>query len=122
MDKFLKNKAITKIALSIYWVVLTFLLLKPAKLEAEPWYIFPNVDKVIHLSVFALLAFLFLLVFSKIKFSVFIQIMLIYAFITEIMQEIMKMGRSLETLDVLADFIGLCLGFYIYKFLSKAYF
>ena len=63
-----------------------------------------------------------MIVYSRMKFLVFIQIMLIYAFITEILQEVMQMGRSLENLDILADFIGVCSGFYIYKYLSKTFF
>ena len=119
MDRFFENSKLLKIALLIYWVVLTFLLLKPAHLQEKAWYIFDGVDKIVHLSIFAFLGFLFMLVSKHTKFIVFIQIMLIYAFVTEILQEIMNMGRSLETLDIVADFAGVCLGYYIYKVFIK---
>lgn len=41
--------------------------------------------------------------------------MLIYAFLTEILQEEMKMGRSMEILDIFADFFGVLMGYYIFK-------
>ena len=119
LDRYLKNLKIQKLALLIYWVVLTFLLLKPAHLEEEAWYIFDGIDKFVHLSIFALLGFIFMIAFSRTKFLVFIQIMLIYAFLTEILQDLMKMGRSLETLDIVADFLGVCLGYYIYRQFRK---
>lgn len=99
--------------------MLTFLLLKPSHLEQDAWYVFDGVDKLIHLSVFALLGFLFMMVFSRTKFIVFIQIMLIYAFSTEILQDLMQLGRSLELLDAVADTAGVCIGYYIYKIAVK---
>lgn len=47
--------------------------------------------------------------------------MLIYAFLTEILQEEMKLGRSMETLDIVADTIGCLIGYYIYKVLAKRF-
>ena len=115
MGNLLKNSKITKGALFIYWTVLTYLLLKPAELQKEAWFIFPNIDKLVHLSIFGLLAFIFLIAYKQIKFFVFIQIMMLYAFLTEIFQELMKMGRSMETLDILADLTGVCIAYYIYS-------
>ena len=119
LDKILQNIALTKSALLIYWVVLTFLLLKPADIQEETWYMFDGVDKIIHVSIFALLSFLFMIAFPRIKFIFFLQIMLLYAFVTEILQETMQLGRSLEILDIVADLIGICIGFYLYKILLK---
>ena len=119
LDRFIPNSKILKIALLIYWVVLTFLLLKPSHLEQDAWYIFDGVDKLVHLSVFAFLGFLFMMVFPRTKFIVFIQIMLIYAFATEILQDVMQFGRSLEVLDAVADTAGVCIGYYIYKITAK---
>lgn len=99
--------------------MLTFLLLKPAHLQEESWYIFDGIDKIVHLSIFTLLGFLFMIAFSKCKFQFFVQLMLIYAFATEILQESMHMGRSLEVLDVVADFFGICIGYYLYTLLKK---
>ena len=121
MGKFFKNSRLTKAALLIYFVVLTFLLFKPANLEEMPWFVFDGIDKLIHLSIFAVLGFLFMLVFSRTKFLVFVQIMLIYALFTEVMQQTMRMGRSMEDLDVVADLLGVCIGYYIYKIVSKKF-
>ena len=120
LDRYLKNLKIQKLALLIYWVVLTFLLFKPAHLKDKAWYVFDGVDKVIHLSVFALLGFIFMVVFSRTKFLVFIQIMLLYAFFTEIVQNLMNMGRSMETLDIVADFLGVCFGYSIFRHTKRS--
>lgn len=119
MDRFFKNSQLVKSALLIYWVVLTFLLLKPSHLEEQSWYLFDGIDKVIHVSVFIMLGFLFMTAFKGTIFWTFIQIMLLYAFLTEIFQEMMHMGRSMEVLDIVADSIGIFLGYYIYKVYVK---
>jgi len=82
---------------------------------------FDGIDKVLHLSIFAALGFCFIAAFPKIRSSYFFQIMLIYAFLTEILQEEMKLGRSMETLDIVADTIGCLIGYYIYKVLAKRF-
>ena len=45
--------------------------------------------------------------------------MLIYAFLTEILQEEMKLGRTMEFLDIIADVFGVLIGYYIFKNLKK---
>ena len=91
------------------------MLLKPGIKTNEYWFMFSGIDKIIHISIFALLGFCFIATFPKIKFFVFLQIMLIYAFITEILQDEMNLGRSLENLDILADTIGVVIGYYLFK-------
>jgi len=108
--------------LPIYWAFLTYMLLKPGQENQEYWFMFSGIDKVLHLSIFAVLGFCFMVTFPRIKFSYYIQIMLIYAFLTEILQEEMGLGRSMETLDIVADTIGCLLGYYIYKALLKRFF
>jgi VanZ family protein len=98
------------------------MLLKPGEENHEYWFMFSGIDKILHLSIFAALGFSFIAAFSKIKFSYFFQIILIYAFLTEILQEEMGLGRSMETLDIVADTIGCLLGYYIYKILIKRFF
>jgi VanZ family protein len=105
----------------IYWAFLTFMLLKPGQENHEYWFMFSGIDKILHVSIFAALGFLFIASFPKIKFAYFIQIILIYAFLTEIFQEEMHLGRSMETLDIVADTIGCLIGYYIYKFLQKKF-
>ncbi|WP_394330991.1 VanZ family protein [Chryseobacterium taiwanense] len=98
------------------------MLLKPGEENQEYWFMFDGLDKVLHFSIFAMLGFCFMAAFPKIKFSYFFQIILIYAFLTEILQEEMGLGRSMETLDVVADTIGCLIGYYIYKLLIKRFF
>ncbi|RQO33194.1 VanZ family protein [Chryseobacterium sp. KBW03] len=106
----------------IYWAFLTYMLLKPGEENNEYWFMFSGIDKVLHLSIFGALGFAFIAAFPKIKFSYFFQIILLYAFLTEILQEEMGLGRSMETLDIVADTIGCLLGYYIYKVLIKRFF
>lgn len=115
------SKIFSKI-LPIYWAFLTYMLLKPGQENQEYWFMFNGIDKVLHLSIFAVLGFCFMATFPRIKFSYYIQIMLIYAFLTEILQEEMGLGRSMENLDIVADTIGSLLGYYIYKALLKRFF
>lgn len=115
------SKIFSKI-LPIYWAFLTYMLLKPGEENHEYWFMFNGIDKVLHLSIFGALGFCFMAAFPKIKFYYFFQIILIYAFLTEILQEEMGLGRSMEALDIVADIIGCLLGYYIYKFLVKRFF
>ncbi len=98
------------------------MLLKPGEENHEYWFMFSGIDKVLHLSIFAALGFSFIAASPKIKFSYFFQIILIYAFLTEILQEEMGLGRSMETLDIVADTIGCLLGYFTYKLLVKRFF
>ena len=98
------------------------MLLKPGEENHEYWFMFKGIDKLLHLSIFAALGFFFMAAFPKIKFYYFIQIILIYAFLTEILQEEMGLGRSMETLDVVADTIGCLIGYYTYKLILKRFF
>nr|WP_262483428.1 VanZ family protein [Chryseobacterium piperi] len=118
MDKI--SKIFSKI-LPIYWAFLTYMLLKPGEENHEYWFMFNGIDKIVHISIFAALGFSFIAAFPRIKFSYFFQIILIYAFLTEILQEEMGLGRSMESLDIVADIIGCLLGYYIYKVFKKLY-
>ena len=115
------SKIFSKI-LPIYWAFLTYMLLKPGEENHEYWFMFNGIDKVLHLSIFAMLGFCFMAAFPRIRFSYFFQIILIYAFLTEIFQEEMGLGRSMETLDIVADTIGCLIGYYTYKVLIKRFF
>ena len=115
------SKIFSKI-LPIYWAFLTYMLLKPGEENHEYWFMFNGIDKVLHVSIFAMLGFSLIATFPKIKFSYFFQIILIYAFLTEILQEEMGLGRSMETLDIVADTIGCLIGYFIYKALIKRFF
>ncbi|WP_228421908.1 VanZ family protein [Chryseobacterium soldanellicola] len=119
MDKI--SKIFSKI-LPIYWAFLTYMLLKPGEENNEYWFMFNGIDKILHLSIFAMLGFTFMASFPRIRFYYFIHIILIYAFLTEILQEEMGLGRSMETLDIVADTIGCLIGYSIYKALIKRFF
>ncbi len=103
----------------MYWAFLTYMLLKPGVENLEYPFMFEGIDKILHLSIFALLGFTFLAAFPKIKFPTFIQIMIIYGLLTEILQDEMHLGRSLEGLDLVADIIGVLIGYIIFKKLVR---
>jgi VanZ family protein len=107
--------------LPVYWAFLTYMLLRPGKENHEYWFMFSGIDKVLHISIFAMLVFVFMAAFPKIRFSYFFQIILIYAFLTEILQDAMGLGRSMETLDIVADTIGCLIGYSIYKLMIKRF-
>ena len=95
------------------------MLLKPGVENQEFPFMFEGIDKVLHLSIFALLGFCFMATFPKIKFIYYIQIMLIYSILTEILQDEMGFGRSLETLDLVADTLGVLIGYFAFTQLKR---
>lgn len=99
----------------IYWAFLSFMLLKPGTENVDYWFIFDGIDKMIHVSTFILLGFCFMAAFPKIRFSYFIQVMLIYALLTEILQEEMQLGRSLDVFDLFADTAGILIGYFLFQ-------
>jgi len=107
--------------LPIYWAFLTYMLLRPGVENHEYWFMFSGIDKILHLGIFAMLGFCFIAAFPKIRFSYYFQIILIYAFLTEILQEKMELGRSMEALDIVADTIGCLIGYFTYKELVKLF-
>jgi len=108
------SKIFTKI-LPIYWAFLTYMLLKPGVENMEYPFMFQGIDKILHLSIFALLGFCFMAAFPRTKFIIYIQIMLCYGILTEILQEEMALGRSLEGLDLVADTIGVLIGYFVFQ-------
>ena len=92
------------------------MLLKPGLENQEHyWFIFAYADKIVHFSTFLFLGFCIKAVFPKIKFWIYFQILLIYAFLTEILQDEMGFGRSLEIGDIIADTLGSLAALYIYR-------
>ena len=98
-----------------YWAFLTYMLLKPGVENMEYPFMFEGIDKVLHLSIFALLGFCFMAAFPKTKFLTYIQIMLLYGMLTEILQDEMGFGRSLEVLDLVADILGVMIGYFVFQ-------
>ena len=107
--------------LPIYWAFLTYMLLKPGVENKEYWFMFPGLDKLVHLSIFAALGFCLAAAFPRLKFLYYCYIILIYAFLTEILQDEMRLGRSGEWLDIVADAFGFFIGYYFFRFSSKRY-
>jgi VanZ family protein len=66
------------------------------------------------------LGFFFRLRFPKTQFLYFFLILVSYALLTEILQDIMQLGRSLELLDAVADTVGLTLSYYLYNIYIKS--
>jgi VanZ family protein len=109
----------SKIILPIYWAFLTYMLLRPGLENKEYFFMFPHLDKLIHFSIFFVLGFFFRLRFPKVSLIHFSLLLISYALLTEILQDIMKVGRSLELLDAIADTFGLTLSYYIYNRVKK---
>ena len=107
-------KTYSKILLPIYWAFLTYMLLRPGTENKEYFFMVPNLDKLIHFSIFFFLGFLFRIRFPKISLYQYLLILIVYALLTEIFQHIMQLGRSLEILDAIADTLGIFLAYYIY--------
>ncbi|MCD9856254.1 VanZ family protein [Epilithonimonas sp. JDS] len=99
----------------IYWAFLTYMLLRPGIENKEYPFMFQHIDKVIHFTIFFLLGFFFRVRFPKVSLLYYFLILISYALLTEILQDIMKWGRSLEVLDAVADTLGLALAYYIYN-------
>ena len=92
------------ILLILYWLFLTYMLLSPPKDLPQELPLFEGADKVVHVAIFALL--------------------LLYGIATELAQEYMHMGRSGDPLDLLADALGISLGYWVgiqlaHKLLNK---
>ena len=105
----------SKITLPIYWAFLTYMLLRPGIENKEYPFMFQHIDKIIHFTIFFLLGFFFRVRFPKVSLLYYFLILISYALLTEILQDVMKWGRSLEVLDAVADTLGLSLAYYIYN-------
>src|SRR6218665_2065252 len=95
------------------------MLLRPGIENKEYTFMFRHIDKLIHFSIFFLLGLLFRLCFPKISYLYFFLILVSYGLLTEILQDTMQLGRSLEVLDAVADTLGLSLSYYIYNRYEK---
>lgn len=98
------------------------MLLRPGIENVEFPFMFNGIDKILHLSIFGMLGFCFIAAFPKIKITYYIYILLIYSLLTEILQDEMQWGRSLEFLDLVADTIGFLLGYFAFLRLKRVNF
>ena len=98
------------------------MLLKQGVENKEYWFMFSGIDKLLHISIFALLGFVFRIGFPRMRFFIFFLIMFIYGLGTEILQREMHLGRSMELLDLFADLLGVLMGYFTYQKIKNDYF
>ena len=99
----------------IYWALLTYSLLRPSIEEAQGWFLFPHVDKFFHFVFFLILGALLKFSYPNMRFYLFILLLLGYAILTEILQDMLNTGRTGDVYDLIADAIGILAGFWIGK-------
>ena len=87
------------------------MLLSPPKGLPQELPLFEGADKVVHVVIFAVLSFLYKATFSRQAFGRCFLILILYGIATELAQEYMHLGRSGDPLDLLADPIGIVLGY-----------
>lgn len=91
----------------IYLLLITYLLLKPTE---NTTIMFWGFDKLVHIIFFAILTILIKIAFkTKYTYSVWIILIISYAIVIEILQHLMKLGRSFSLFDIIADVIGIYL-------------
>lgn len=105
--------------LSIYWILLTLLLVVPLSKNSVPQIGFwGHLDKLVHFFAFGILGFLFQMVFKK-RFFIFFFILFLYGLLTEFLQTTMKMNRQADLLDILANVLGMVIGYILFNFFKS---
>src|SRR5690606_37697237 len=104
--------------LPIYWAFLTFMLLR-SSVKVDPISPFQGVDKVVHFGIFTVLSFCFMAALPRLRFSVSLLILLVYALLTVVFERKIKNGRIFEILDIIADTSGILTGIFIYRQMKK---
>jgi len=104
----------------IYYIFISYLFLKPTNNTPAPFWEF---DKFVHIVLFAILTILLKLSFKqnfkyKQKFWVFF--LFVYATAIEILQYLMRLGRSFSIFDIVADLVGVYIAIKLIN-LSKHY-
>ena len=106
-------------------ISLTFLLLLPGNdLEASSWWETYKIDKLVHIVTFSILSLSTSITLSKLRvlidtnyrlMTLILVVCTIFGTILEFLQQELRVGRSAELLDIVADFIGVLLGFVIFR-------
>jgi len=106
-------------------ISLTFLLLLPGNdIEGSSWWETYKIDKLVHIIAFAILALSTSITLSKLRvlidtnyrlMTLILVVCTIFGTILEFLQQELRVGRSAELLDILADCIGVLLGFVIFR-------
>jgi len=105
----------------IWFLIMIYLLLFPSKdLPKVP--LFPNMDKLIHFTLYFVFTFLSLFA-SSIKKSRNIPWIIVLMFVicvtTEILQRIMPYGRSFDYYDMMANSFGIIIGLLFFNYIKK---
>jgi VanZ family protein len=106
-------------------ISLTFLLLLPGNdLEGSSWWETYKIDKVVHIVTFSILSLSTSITLSKLRvlidtnyrlMTLILVVCTIFGTILEFLQQELRVGRSVELLDIVADCIGVLLGFVIFR-------
>ena len=106
----------------LYSVFITILFLLPTKEIPKLFNTFIPIDKLVHVSIFLVLTFLWLLYVNSIlndtKPIVLLFILiasLFYGILIEVIQELCLSSRGAEILDVIADLLGASLGLLFFR-------
>ncbi len=111
----------------LYTFVITLGTLWPASgMSRFGFFAIPNFDKILHLFGYLMLAFLWFLALEKPQkmehFQKYILIgTIFFGIILEFAQKKFSLGRNMEVMDMVANAIGVFLGYFCYKFLYKKY-
>ena len=106
----------------LYSVFITILFLLPTKEIPKLFNTFIPIDKLVHVSIFLVLTFLWLLYVNSIlndtKPIVLLFILiasLFYAILIEVIQELCLSSREAEFFDIIADLLGVSLGLLFFR-------
>jgi VanZ family protein len=94
-------------------VSLAVLFAPPSDVPASP----PGVDKVVHFSLFAVLALTGR--WAGVRRGVLAGLLVLYAAVSEVVQGLAPLDRSASVGDVLADVAGLLLGLVVWRWLAR---
>ena len=105
----------------LYSVFITILFLLPTKEIPKLFDTFIPIDKLVHLFIFLVLTFLWLLYVNNVlndtkPIVLFLALLvcLLYGIIIEVSQELFVRSRKAEALDVLADLFGASIGLLLF--------
>ncbi|MEZ7836360.1 MAG: VanZ family protein [Flavobacteriales bacterium] len=93
-------------------------------LEASDWWETYKIDKLVHIVTFSILSLSTSITLSKLRvlidtnyrlMTLILVVCTIFGTILEFLQQELRVGRSAELLDIVADCIGVLLGFVIFR-------
>jgi hypothetical protein len=106
-------------------VCLTFLFLLPSNhLEGSTWWSGFKIDKIVHIVFFAILSLSISISLSKLRILIdsnyqqmtrVLIVCSVFGTILEFIQQELRVGRMAEFLDIVADCVGVLLGFVIFR-------